>query len=533
MMIDFPLNPVENQEFMASTGVRYVFHANAWVTLGGGEPPDQRYVNVAGDTMAGSLTVLYPTLPGHALNVQAGDDKYVNIVGDVMTGGLTINPPGGLYLYGNAATSAGTTYSPALNIKSDWENSYLQGYHQAGVTAGVQLVVGSSAPKVWQFRQDGALRAPGMISVPNNNWVSLNGSGACGIILDSANNLIFQIANGYHMARYGNTGAWAWNENNVQNMALDAGGNLWTRGGLTVTGQINVAASIALNNDQYVGWGGNYSHIMRSSQGHWFFNAAPDWRFYWDGTDGGWRWQSGVGFPTTNMTLDGNGALTARGSLNTGGTLYAGQSITAGTAIQTNGPEGFYTLGYADGGGYYSAGMSRSTPAYDQIRLEGFHQPGITAQMRFWVGFTLFGMRNDGSAYAPGAWQDGCDERVKADIQPITNALSKISGINGATYLRTDIAPMYSPEAIAKYAIDHPDKPPLVNPPQRRQAGFMAQSIRAVLPEAVTIGEMPPPNDPGGEGFNFISSTAVLALAVEAIKELKAEIDTLKTQIPP
>jgi hypothetical protein len=87
------------------------------------------------------------------------------------------------------------------------------------------------------------------------------------------------------------------------------------------------------------------------------------------------------------------------------------------------------------------------------------------------------------------------DERLKTDIQPIPDALIKISQINGVTYLRTD-----TPETV-------------------RHTGVIAQEVEAVLPEVVAIGL---------DGYKVVAYGNMIGLLVEAIKELKAEVDALK-----
>jgi hypothetical protein len=87
------------------------------------------------------------------------------------------------------------------------------------------------------------------------------------------------------------------------------------------------------------------------------------------------------------------------------------------------------------------------------------------------------------------------DARLKTDIQPIPDALIKISQINGVTYLRTD-----TPETV-------------------RHTGVIAQEVEAVLPEVVATGL---------DGYKVVAYGNMIGLLVEAIKELKAEVDALK-----
>ena len=89
------------------------------------------------------------------------------------------------------------------------------------------------------------------------------------------------------------------------------------------------------------------------------------------------------------------------------------------------------------------------------------------------------------------------DKRLKENIKPIDNALKKITKLEGVSYNRIDID----------------DK--------SNKVGFIAQDVKKVLPEVVSDNEK-------YLGVNYGNITAVL---VEAIKELKAEVDSLKEQL--
>ena len=71
----------------------------------------------------------------------------------------------------------------------------------------------------------------------------------------------------------------------------------------------------------------------------------------------------------------------------------------------------------------------------------------------------------------------------------------KVSKINGVTYIRTD------------------------NNQNIRHAGVIAQEVEAVLPEVIGTG---------ADGYKVVAYGNMIGLLVEAIKELKAEVDALK-----
>jgi len=107
------------------------------------------------------------------------------------------------------------------------------------------------------------------------------------------------------------------------------------------------------------------------------------------------------------------------------------------------------------------------------------------------------------SAYNITAYSDIA---VKRNLEVIPNALDKVCSINGYTYERTD------------YVKDEED----ANASDvYRQAGVVAQEIEKVLPEVVS----------GEDGNKAVAYGNVVALLIEAIKELKSEVEDLKEQL--
>ena len=112
------------------------------------------------------------------------------------------------------------------------------------------------------------------------------------------------------------------------------------------------------------------------------------------------------------------------------------------------------------------------------------------------------------------------DRRLKTGITPISDALSKICSINGVTFQSNDTA--------AKYG--YTDK--------KVQVGVIAQEVKEVLPQVVVaapfdIGQ----NEDGseysisGENYLTVQYEKLVPLLIEAIKELKVEVDQLKNSL--
>jgi len=91
------------------------------------------------------------------------------------------------------------------------------------------------------------------------------------------------------------------------------------------------------------------------------------------------------------------------------------------------------------------------------------------------------------------------DKRLKTDIEPITNALTKVMQMQGVYYKRNDVEDA------------------------REQVGVLAQDMEAVLPEVVLTAE----DDMQTKSVDYGKICSVL---IEAIKELKNEIEELKAK---
>ena len=108
------------------------------------------------------------------------------------------------------------------------------------------------------------------------------------------------------------------------------------------------------------------------------------------------------------------------------------------------------------------------------------------------------------------------DSRLKENIVPIENALEKVMAISGVKFNSNDLAAKYG------YADKH------------TQVGVIAQEIQAVLPEVVvgapfdTAYGVHGPYSISGENYKTVQYDRLVPLLIQAIKELKAEVDALK-----
>ncbi len=138
-----------------------------------------------------------------------------------------------------------------------------------------------------------------------------------------------------------------------------------------------------------------------------------------------------------------------------------------------------------------------------------------------WLGYG--GLFTGGLAYQNGLYNLS-DRRVKKDVTPMTNSLSKIMQLQGVTY-------KYNTDVLLSSVGD-----------TRTYLGFIAQDVESVLPEVIAtkrfpLGEEGPINYNSGKDEKYLEDAKVvdyvqiIPLLVEAIKEQQKEIDYLKSEL--
>jgi len=100
------------------------------------------------------------------------------------------------------------------------------------------------------------------------------------------------------------------------------------------------------------------------------------------------------------------------------------------------------------------------------------------------------------------------DKNLKENIVAIPNALQKVDQIRGVTFDWTD-AEITKRGGEDGYFI------------RKNDVGVIAQEVEAVLPEVVGTN---------GDGYKAVKYELIIPLLIEAIKELKAEVETLKSK---
>ena len=103
------------------------------------------------------------------------------------------------------------------------------------------------------------------------------------------------------------------------------------------------------------------------------------------------------------------------------------------------------------------------------------------------------------------------DKRLKENIKPIKTALDKVTKLQGVSFDWKD----------KHDALDREGNPIKLKK-WKNDLGFIAQDVQKVVPELVRENE---------DGMLSVRHQSITPILLEAIKELKAEIDELKKQI--
>ena len=232
---------------------------------------------------------------------------------------------------------------------------------------------------------------------------------------------------------------------------------------------------------------------------------------------------------------------------------YAGFSVRTGNAAGATPTTSFYvnSTGAGIGTTAPSESVHSTSKIYSQVQLLGNSNDSITVPSFSWkensntgmfhpsnnvIGFTTGGVeraRINSSGYVGIGTSNPLyplqvttqynnvsisatydivafsDLRVKKDLIRISNALEKISAINGYTFARADSS--------VKYSSSNSNIPF-----ESRYAGVVAQEVAKVLPEVV---------HEDADGMMSVAYGNMAALFIEAIKDLKQEIREIKERI--
>ncbi|WMX18256.1 L-shaped tail fiber protein [Klebsiella phage KpF2] len=270
--------------------------------------------------------------------------------------------------------------------------------------------------------------------------------------------------------------------------------SLWVTGDAAVNGVLTVDGRARFNQEFIVSTSVN---VQNTGNSHLVFRKA-------DGTEKGLIWADepgsvsiragGVSGPTWNFWNSGScqfpGAISNYNGISSTTNYPAGQPI--GTYNNTSG-----LVTRFSNGAYASLYFQEYVGNYHQaiLNVNGF---GRDDNFYFRAGGDFFCTRN-------GSFDNveiRSDRRAKSDIKVIENALEKVETLSGNTYELHNTSGGTT-----------------------RSAGLIAQEVQEILPEAVTQD-----NEEDG-GMLRLNYNSVIALLVESVKELSAEVKNLKAEI--
>jgi len=199
---------------------------------------------------------------------------------------------------------------------------------------------------------------------------------------------------------------------------------------------------------------------------------------------------------TTGMTLTG-GPITTSGTLTLGGTLAianGGTGATSGAAalsalggVPTSGTGATGTWGISISGNAATATSATSATSATTATTATTANALNSAN-----SYSMVNLTASGSITASGNVTAYSDAKLKTDMAQIRDALDKVDTLTGYTYTRLDTG--------------------------HRETGLIAQDVQAVLPEAVA----------DNDGTLSLAYGNLVGLLVEAIKDLRAEVDELR-----
>ncbi len=208
-----------------------------------------------------------------------------------------------------------------------------------------------------------------------------------------------------------------------------------------------------------------------------------------------------------DITIDANGHVTGVGSAAVTSANDAQHIMAAGSGIDVStSPSNFSANASTNVTTTYSIEADLVGEVHS-IGLDADHKMVISSTAVDWHldGTNDMRLENDGDLHVDGdviAFSSTTsDMRLKDNIEPISDALSKVNALTGYTFT---------------YEKDG-----------RQSAGLLAQEVEEVLPSAVANRKLPLQKSDDNE-YKTLEYNQTIALLVESIKELKQKVDELE-----
>ena len=209
----------------------------------------------------------------------------------------------------------------------------------------------------------------------------------------------------------------------------------------------------------------------------------------------------------TAATSSTTGALKVTGGISTQNNLHVGGTTNSTDVINClkSSGTGLAVTSNATVGGTLAVTTSTTTPSVGLDSTDYISWTDNT-QTDFYINnLNKFRMEADGDFHADGdvvAYSTTIsDERLKTGISTVSNALEKVSQLNGVEFTRKNNG--------------------------QRSAGVIAQQVEKVLPQAIREKKLPLQTGEEDTVYKTVEYDALHSLYIEAIKELK---DTVEKQ---
>ena len=223
-------------------------------------------------------------------------------------------------------------------------------------------------------------------------------------------------------------------------------------------------------------------------------------------------------YPTNTYPNYGHVCISASNSGGMGASLVLRNPVNAantstGIAFELDGSTAFAPNSTNAANGLISCVLEEATTGFASLLFSTYNgSSGATEKMRITSGGNIglgttspsYTLHVVGNIYSTGNITAFSDSNYKKDLVYIDNALDKIDKLNGYTF-------SFKPDEISSN-LDT----------TQRYAGLLAQEVREVLPEVVMEDK---------DGKLSVSYGNMMALAINAIKELKEEIMSIKKLI--
>jgi hypothetical protein len=570
--IDFPLAPVVGMEFEAA-GTTYVWNGTGWV-IKPVDPSGQfytkpesdvRYVNAAGDTMTGLLTMPYiATVPEHVANkayvdsrggltVDSADLRYLKLAGGVMAGPVSTLPPtdtahatNKAYVDAADALKADKTYvdaqdaaiSATVALKAD--KTYVDA-QDAAINATVAL----KADKTYVDSQDAAVNANANNRVAKTGdtmtaqlnfstpgaHLHFNGGVYGSYIYSDAGQIYFPLLTNV------NDPNGAWNTLRPITVTLANGnvslGHAVSVGGLlSVTGMINLGGRNALSGDT------SYTIL---------YDPAGRGSIYMGNADAQNYYRNSVhNFGSVNHAIQY--ATIGNGATNITGTLSASVNVTAASVVSAGAYVSSPTFYFSNSGNAYYMTWDGGNIAFNgnlyghaAITINGGATLGSVVGG---IGYrarqgsagvysgSSFNIEWTGSAHL---WMDQSylggislisDYRAKKDVADLPSTWDKVKALRPISYTHKEFTPQSQIEYIAgrleKGETDGPSGP-LIPADDIVRWGFMAHELQETLLHSAAYGEKD-----STFAVQSPNLAPVVAALTKALQEAMARIEALE-----